>query len=149
MRCRRIQDLWQDFFQQLQNTKKQELIYTIPCSEKQTSKGFYLLVREGKYWDIVDISAQMSEDMNLFQPCALNCLDLIHLPGRLKPMLSTTVPQLGSFWARSGLCLARLESKRWTGVSPQLYFAISRMTDSCVPKIETNSLFTITGIVSA
>lgn len=52
------------FSQQLQNTKKQELIYTIPCSEKQTSKGFYLLVREGKYWDIVDISAQMSEDMN-------------------------------------------------------------------------------------
>lgn len=121
-------------FQQHQSTKKQELIHTLLCGEKQASKGFYSLVREAKCWDVVDISAQMSEDMSLLHPCALNCSDLIQLPGRVKPKLSTTLPQLCSFWARAGLCLARLESKRWIGVSPQLSFAISRATDRCVPK---------------
>ena len=108
------------FFQQLQNTTKQELIYTTPCSEKLTSKGFTLQSEKGNaetLWAFLHRSQKM--DMNSFCFCTLNCLDLIQLPGERSPCSAPPCLRSAAFGPELACAWPDWRAGRWIGVSPQ------------------------------
>lgn len=67
-------------------------------------------------------------DMSMLCFCTLNCLDWIQMPEWVKLKLSTTLPQVCSFWA--SLCLAKLESREMSWGLPTALLTIGTVTDS-------------------